>query len=271
MIISSRTIYLSDRRTLAFFRKEATPNFWDDHWIVEDLRQVILSCKTDSTFIPRIRKYLPQGSTVLEGGCGRGQLVNALRQHGYQAIGIDFASKTVARIKEAVPELDVRIGDVRSLPIDSGTLDGYISAGVIEHFWDGYEGILAEMSRTIKSSGFLFVSFPYMSPLRRFKAKTGCYESRRIDEAEGLRGSFYQFAFPWQQVARDLGSHGFVQREAHPCAGIKGMKDEIGCLRNRLQSLYDGEGNRITSFALDHIFRTFAAHSLLLVMQKIPT
>jgi SAM-dependent methyltransferase len=157
---------------------------------------------------------------VLEGGCGRERFVNALSQQGYKAIGIDFAPKTVARIKEAVPELDVRIGDVRSLPIDSGTLDGYISAVVIEHFWDGYDAILAEMLGTMKSSGFLFVSFPYMSPLRRWKAKTGCYESRRAGEAEAPRGSFYQFVLPWQQVARDLGSHGFALCEAHPWYGI---------------------------------------------------
>lgn len=265
-----KRIYLSDRQALAYFREEATPDFWDVHWVVENLRRVILSCKTDKIFMPRIRKYLPRGSKVLEGGCGRGQLLNALRHQGYHGVGIDFASKTIERIKEAVPELDVLLGDVRNLPIENETLDGYISAGVIEHFWDGYDAILSEMSRTIRSSGFLFLSFPYMSLLRRLKARIGLYPCCHADDVDTLRYNFYQYALPWQKVITDLGLHGFVLCEAHPCDGIKGLKDEIRYLRKKLQSLYDGEGLRFTRYVLDRTFRVFAGHSILLVMQKAP-
>lgn len=265
---TERRIYLLDRKALAYFETRATPSFWDDHWAAADFRRMVLSCKTDRTFMPRVVKYLPKGSTVMEGGCGRAQLVNALRHQGYRGIGIDFAPRTIARIKEAVPELDVRLGDVRSLPIESESLDGYISGGVIEHFWEGYDAILAEMARTIKPCGFLFVTFPYMSVARRLKAQAGFYERGRSADVAALRGSFYQFALPWRQVLRDLSSRGFKLCESRPCSGIKGMKDEVACLRAYLQSLYNGGGWRITRYALDCAFAVFAGHAMLLVMQK---
>ena len=113
-----------------------------------------------------------------------GHQVHALNCQGYKARGIDFAEKTVHRVKEAVPELDIRVGDVRNLPIETNGLDGYVSIGVIEHFWEGYEAILSEMARTLKTKGFLFLDFPYMSPLRRFKVRQGKYSVGTIKQFE---------------------------------------------------------------------------------------
>ena len=138
-------IYINDKNILAQFKEKATPEFWDEHWQIDDLRKYILNYKIDNIFIPEVLKYLAKGSTVLEGGCGRGQIVNALNYQGYKSIGIDFAVYTVNAINKAVPELDVRIGDVRKLDINDDSLDGYISAGVIEHFWVGYDDIINEI------------------------------------------------------------------------------------------------------------------------------
>ena len=132
-----KVVYFQDIDALAFYKAQATPDFWDHHWQIEDLRNSIISCTYDSTFIPAVKSHLPTGSTVLEGGCGLGQLVHALQCQGYRAIGVDFAASTVQRINDEVPELDVRIGDVRALELKDGELDGYVSAGVIEHFWEG--------------------------------------------------------------------------------------------------------------------------------------
>lgn len=49
--------------------------------------------------------HLPRHGLILEGGCGLGHYVVALRSRGYNCIGVDFASKTVAAAKSVLPDL----------------------------------------------------------------------------------------------------------------------------------------------------------------------
>jgi len=262
--------YLRDKRALAYYQGSASPEFWDQHWKIGDLRVYLESSTDDDRFLPAVRRYLPAGSVILEGGCGRGQIVNALQYHGYRAIGIDYAGVTIERIKRAMPELDVRLGDVRNLNIEDSNLDGYISAGVIEHFWEGYFPIIKEMHRTLREGGFLFISFPFMSPFRNLKASVGLYKSCLITELEDKKSRFYQFALSVEEVQSDLEELGFIFREKRNCDGIKGFKDEIDILKPLLQLLYDGKLGHGLNPLLDRLFKPFASHSILLVMQKTP-
>jgi SAM-dependent methyltransferase len=253
-------IYLKDKQVLAFFDKKANPEFWDNQWQIDDLHYHITSCNSDEEFIPAVKKYLPLGSRVLEGGCGRGQLVHALKYQGYKAIGIDFAPKIVENIKQAVPDLDVRVGDLQNLPIEDNYLDGYISVGVIEHFWEGYYPILSEMKRTLKPAGFLFISFPHMSPLRNFKARFGFYENREI---------FYQFALNPKQVIQDLQALGFTLKAEKAWDGLWGIMDEFPRLKPWIHPIYDYQKYQILRPHLDRLLKPITSHCSILVMQKM--
>ena len=261
-------VYLKDKKSIAYFDKKATSDFWDEHWQMDGLRRYILSCTGGGFFVSTVKKYLPRGSIVLEGGCGRGELVHALSCQGYRAIGIDFAGKTVQRIKQAVPDLDVRFGDLRNLPITSDHLDGCISAGVIEHYWEGYHGILSEMRRTLRTGGFLFLSFPCMSPLRNMKAKMRFYPVSSAQQLEYQRNTFYQFALDWRQVVQDLHDYGFYVREKWSFDGIKGFKDEVFWSKPFLQPIYDGKKYKRLRVYLDRFLNGFASHCLFLVVEK---
>ena len=251
-----------------FFNEKATPQFWEDHWKSDALRDHILACTSGGIFVSAVMKYLSIGSIVLDGGCGQAQLVHALSYQGYKAIGVDFARKTVQEINEAVPELDVRFGDVRSLPVESSILDGYLSLGVIEHYWEGYWAILLEMRRTLKEGGFLFVSFPQMSPLRHLKVKTGIYSARLSQQLEGHKENFYQFAFNWRQVSQDLQTLGFSMIERCSFDGVKGLKDEVTFLKPLLQRIYDVKSHQKLKTFLDRVLRQLTSHCDLLIMQK---
>ncbi len=261
-------MYLKNKRALAYFSQKASSEFWDTHWNTENLRNYILSHTSDGLFLPLIKKYLPTGSVILEGGCGQGQLVYALQQHQYIAIGIDFAPNTVNKVKKAVPELNICLGDVRKLPIESKTLQGYLSIGVIEHFWEGYDLILEEMRRVLVPGGYLFISFPYMSPLRKLKAKLGCYHSDLKKEHDKGLATFYQFALDWKLVVQDLHNLGFSLQESIPWDGIKGLKDELTWLKPLLQPIYDGKKHQRLRPYIDQIFTPTTSHSIILVMKK---
>jgi SAM-dependent methyltransferase len=151
----------------------ADQNFWDSHWNL-DLARSRKILGTRRTLVTDVtRRYLrPADGPILEGGCGIGVHVAALQNHGYQAIGVDYAAKTMAMVRQYLPRSDVRLGDVRSLvEFPDRHFAGYWSLGVIEHFWSGYEDIAREMLRVLRPGGYLFLTFPHMSPLRRVKAR----------------------------------------------------------------------------------------------------
>ena len=184
---------------------------------------------------------------------------------GYQATGIDFAEQTVARVNAAAPELDVRCGDVRSLPFGDDTFAGYLSLGVIEHFWNGYGPILSEMRRVVRPGGYVFLSVPCMSLLRRAKAAAGMYPTTLPENPEK---DFYQFALDRHRVLREVKRAGFHPVEVHRFGGIKGFKDEVRFGRNWLQRLHDGKTRFRFKNALDNQLARFANHMMFVVMRN---
>jgi len=79
-------------------------------------------------------KYFKSKKNVLDIGCGRGEFLELLKEHGIKAKGIDIDKKMVDYCKKK--GLDVVLSDatdhLESLP--NNTLDGIFIAQVIEHF-----------------------------------------------------------------------------------------------------------------------------------------
>lgn len=262
--------YDNRNRRLVYIGESATPEFWASHWDTENLEEKIKRWKNDRFVLRTLRKYIPdKDGKILEGGCGRGQVVYCMYVHGYKSIGIDFAKKTIERVKGAIPELDVRVGDVRDLQFPDNYFVGYWSLGVIEHFWNGYYDILKEMRRVLINGGYIFLTFPYMSPLRRLKAKLGLYKEFNVEDTE----RFYQFALNIDIVIKDFEAIGFKLVYKKPRNGLGGFKDEINILKPISQKLYDYQGKNLGvsgfRFVLDKLLATFAGHSIFLVFRKM--
>ena len=296
-------LYDLQNNRLVYIAEQASPEYWDRHWSfdkstlsetakggrvegfkIEDLRCEITRKHFDFLVLPTTRDYLTRGSRILEGGCGTGVHVYNLQRHGFESVGIDNAPETVRLAKIAVPEMDIREGDVRSLEFPDDYFDGYWSIGVIEHFWDGYDGVLKEMYRVLKPGGYLFLTFPYMSPLRKWKARRGQYSlyenMRSLDSSAngGLaRGDaprhFYQFALDHERIAQHFTKNGFALVETKPIDGFKGLKDESVFANRILNRLTRGNTlfGKIIKIACATFFKSVAGHSILLVLQKTTT
>jgi SAM-dependent methyltransferase len=143
---------------LVYLDAKATPEFWDARWQAEGRAG---RSRQDEAFARITARHLPPGSRVLEGGCGRANKVKALADAGFAAVGVDYAAESVEFARQIYPGLDIRVGDVRSLPFPDGCFDGYWSIGVIEHFWTGYDDILGEARRVLKPDGRLFLTTRY--------------------------------------------------------------------------------------------------------------
>ncbi|MCK9378656.1 MAG: methyltransferase domain-containing protein [Candidatus Moranbacteria bacterium] len=255
---------------LIFIKKKSTPMFWDKHWENFDISNEIKKGSRDQ-FISRITKrYITPSTTkkILEGGCGMGQFVYSLEINGYNAYGIDYAKKTIKKINESMPSLKISFGNVQNTQFPDNFFHGYWSLGVIEHFFEGYDNIISEMSRIIKPKGYLFITFPYMSPIRKIKSRFGLYTI--FSRKKFQKNDFYQFALDYKKVQRDIEKKGFSLVKKMPFDGIKGLKDEITIIKPLLQKIYDSQNIfiRILKITISALFSPLTSHSILLVFKK---
>ncbi len=260
--------YDQEHRRLVYIKENATPEFWDRQWEDEKLKKSIIAGAKERFVYPITKKFLSPGSKVLEGGCGKGQFVYSLHARGYEAHGVDFAPKTVEKITSLIPELKIHLGDVRKLDLPDESFDGYWSLGVIEHFPEGYEAIGREMHRVLRTGGYLFLTFPYMSPLRRLKALLGLYPKH--DPAKFDREHFYQFALSSESVIRNFTNWGFELVWKKPYEGFKGFKDETGPLKPFFQAIYNNKSflAQGIAFILSTLLAPISGHTILLVLRK---
>lgn len=160
-----------------------SPDFWDDVWREIPFTIKELASKTDQRLIREFSRHLPQKARILEGGCGNGAYVARFLEMGHQVIGVDFAQSTVKRLNIAFPDLDIKIGDIRSLPFSDELFDAYYSGGVIEHFEDGLLPQIKEAYRVLKPGGLFLVTVPYVNKARNISARL--YGNREKIDLDG--------------------------------------------------------------------------------------
>ena len=80
-----------------------------------------------------VRFHIPPGVTVLEIGCGTGDLLHALAPR--RGVGVDISPKTVERARGKYPDLTFHVGDAENLPI-TGEFDYVILSDLIGYLGD---------------------------------------------------------------------------------------------------------------------------------------
>jgi SAM-dependent methyltransferase len=265
------TIYDRIGKRLVCYQKGTHALFWDALFLTNRNHIEIDWAKNYSFYINMVKRYMPnRNSLLLDGGCGPGGLVYSLYHSGYDVIGIDIAAETVKYLNATYPELDIRLADVRSLPFPDNHFNGIWSMGVIEHLREGYQTALKEMSRVLKPNGYIFLSIPYMSPLRKLKAFLHLYDSVMVGNPDE---TFYQYILALKNVKDDLKILGLEIVSCKHMDGLTGFKNEVKPLLPLLKrlELYRGKSLliRIPRLLLDKLLLTFAAHGEFMVIRKV--
>lgn len=262
--------YDKENNRLVYIDEHASSEFWDNKWQTQHKLKSPKKAGFLKDYVVRTtQKFLHKGVRILEGGCGNGHQVLKLHQLGYDVVGLDYAQETVANLQKNYSDITFQLGDVRELPFENESFDGYWSFGVIEHFYHGYDAILDEMSRIIKPGGYLFLTFPHMSALRQRNARKQIYPTWQ-ENKEQVK-NFYQFALDEQVVMKDLKQRKFKLVGQSNLSGYKGLKDELRWGREKLQVMYDSKfiGAKIMRHLIDKLVKHYSSHTILLVMQKL--
>lgn len=143
-----------------------------------------------------IRRYIPKGGSILDAGCGMGEWVVLLKRFGYRSSGCDYSPELLRRLREAYPDHEWIQSDIRSLPHATGSLDGVISWGVIEHDEAGPGAALREFHRVLRPNGVAIVSVPFDSAAARHSAEV-------FSDVPGAHRAFFQ----WLMRPEELRAH----------------------------------------------------------------
>lgn len=103
----------------------------------------------------------------LEIGCGQGYLGEDLAKKGWLFIGVDFSLHALKTLKKRLDNDGIINyllihGDIKALPIRTGSVDLIYGGGVIEHFKDP-QPIINHLFRVLRKGGVCFNAVPFFN------------------------------------------------------------------------------------------------------------
>jgi SAM-dependent methyltransferase len=105
-------------------------------------------------------RYLPHegvGLKLLDAGCGSGYALQTYSERGFECAGVDAAEAMVDQARMLNPSLDVRLGDISTLPFESGTFDVILCMEVVRYL-PNPRPAFSEFYRVLRTGGIAFVT-----------------------------------------------------------------------------------------------------------------
>ena len=147
---------------------------------------------------------------VADLGCGPGHVARYLHDQGVRMLGIDLSTRMIDSARQRSPDIEFRVGDMRTLDLPDGALAGIVASYSLIHIGELEMGAtLRELRRVLAPGGLLLVAFHIGE------------ETVHRDELWGHTVSLdFRFLMPSPLVAR-LVEAGFVvlervEREPYP-------------------------------------------------------
>jgi SAM-dependent methyltransferase len=107
-------------------------------------------------------QYLPAGASLLDLGCGGGQDAGDLDRRGYHVVGVDRTSALLSAGRRRYPSLPLVRADLRDLPFQAMSFDGFWAAASLMHFpKPDARRILADLYKLVRPGGLFAATVTY--------------------------------------------------------------------------------------------------------------
>ena len=125
--------------------------------------------------IVRQVERLPQGSRLLDGAVGLGQLSVRMQLQGHRVFGIDYAFEAALHVRRSTT-VPVVVGDMTRMPFRAEVFDAVTTGETLEHL-DDDAGAAREIGRVLRNEGRCIATVPALQSL--WTASDDYYEHRR--------------------------------------------------------------------------------------------
>lgn len=178
-----------------------------------------------TAFERRLTRYGAYFGSGLEIGCGAGRLTRHMADDFASVIDVDVSEGMLqtARRHIGASNVDLRLGDGVTFPVESASMDVVVSTHVFQHF-DSLKvasANLHEIHRVLRPRGATLIHLPVINPPERLARFTALFmwSMKRVGDLQAqyrrrlgipmMRGLEY----PWSWIASQLQQVGFVEIE----------------------------------------------------------
>ena len=150
---------------------------------------------------------IPKGR-LLDIGAGRGEVLRAAREAGWEAVGVE-PSPTFAERAASYSGAEVIQKPLEECGFEGGSFEAVVLGAVLEHLYNPDE-VVAEIARVLKPGGALFIDVPNEAGLY-FRLGNLYQKARRRDWVVNLAPTFepyHVFGFTPKSLRMLLAKHG---------------------------------------------------------------
>lgn len=205
---------------------------WDEHaqWWIDGFTNGA-DPEYEEQIIPLAVEELAGRNSILDVGCGDGQIARVLARQGSTVVGIDPTQRHIDVATERGGGPTYLLGSASKLPVPDCSQDAVVACLVFEHI-DDMDSAVAEVSRVLKAGGqfSFFLNHPLLQtpgsgwiddhiidpPEQYWRIGPYLVETESVEEVE--RGVFIRFIHrPLSRYINALIAHGLtVERMLEP-------------------------------------------------------
>lgn len=213
---------------------------WDEHaqWWLDGFTNGV-DPEYVEQIIPLALEELAGRSTVLDVGCGDGQIARALSAQGSTVLGIDPTQLHIDIARERAGGPTYELGSATQLPVADNSQDAVVACLVFEHI-DEVDAAIAEVARVLKPGGqfSFFLNHPLLQtpgsgwiddyildpPEQYWRIGAYLVETETVEEVE--KDVFIRFIHrPLSRYVNALISNGLVLERMYEPAPPQGFLD----------------------------------------------
>jgi SAM-dependent methyltransferase len=205
------------------------------------------------------------GASLLDVGCGRGEMMKQMAARGWDVYGCDIASGKIASIAETFGPSRARCGTFEEIDFPTSSFDAITMWHVIEHFPDPYRA-LRKAHSLLKSGGTLVAGTPNWD----------CLEARLFRRFwVGFDAPRHLIVFSTRSLCRALEDAGFEVSGVRPSLWPNSVSESIvlamsGLLNVRLWNSRLSRALYYLLFPFVALSRTLGNRSIIEVTARKP-
>jgi ubiquinone/menaquinone biosynthesis C-methylase UbiE len=136
----------------------------------------------DKKHIELIAEFI-QGHNVLDMGCGLGTTTQFISHKGFECIGIDYNSETIAYCKKTYPECNFLVADAEQLPFEDKKFDTIILRDALHHFYKeaNFDKVKKEILRVGKEHARIIFFDPNINFILKIMRKISFHQDEECD------------------------------------------------------------------------------------------